>query len=49
MKDFVLIPFDWIYQAVCGDLQCTYCCFYRGTVVGVAVSVCAAGLTVFWS
>lgn len=29
--------FDGIYSIICGDLDCPYCTFYRGVLLGLIV------------
>lgn len=38
LKQILMWLPDTLYSIVCGNLECTYCAFYRGVVVG----------TLFW-
>lgn len=35
--DKALWVFDKFYSVVCGNLECTYCTFYRGVAAGVVL------------
>lgn len=41
-KNVVLWPLDRIYAIVCGKLDCPYCTFYRGVVLGLTVGYLVA-------
>lgn len=37
LKDIALFVPDMIYSMVCRKLECTYCTFYRGVVLGLII------------
>lgn len=35
-RALMLLP-DGVYKAICGNLDCTYCTFYRGVLLGLVL------------
>lgn len=45
-KEFLMIVPDLVYKATCGKLDCPYCTFYRGVLLGLVIGT-IVGVEVF--